>query len=260
MRITQNHLAILCNIADQAGREILSVYQDGSSVSHKADDSPLTEADLRADRIIRSGLEQHFPGVYILSEESRSTESSDGEHVFLVDPLDGTKEFIQRSGEFTVNIALVEQGEPIVGIVLAPVLNELYVGARGIGAWKRTASGKQTIHCRSREPGTPMRVVGSRSHGSEPLAAWLAALSQPHTFTPIGSSLKICRIAEGEADIYPRFGATAQWDTAAAHCVLALAGGTVTDTAGNELRYGLDSPLINPEFVAAAEGIDWQSW
>ncbi len=252
MNITQKQLDILCDIADQAGRQILDVYTAGGPTWIKEDASPLTEADLRADRVIRAGLEQHFPGIYILSEESRTAGEATADVLFIVDPLDGTKEFIKRNGEFTVNIALIAQGEPIAGVVLAPALDELFYGARGLGVWKRDASGRRAIQCTVREPGRPLRVIGSRSHGGEPLAAWLAGLKQAHSFVAAGSSLKFCRIAEGRADVYPRFGPTCQWDTAAAQCVLELAGGSVTDMAGRLLRYGLARPLLNPEFIAAS--------
>ncbi len=252
MNITQDQLTTLCRIADEAGREILAVYENGGATWEKDDASPLTEADLRADRVIRAGLERHFPGVYILSEESRSEGAASGESLFIVDPLDGTKEFIKRNGEFTVNIALVAQGEPVAAVVLAPALGELFFGARGLGVWKQDASGKQVIHCAPRATGQPLRVIGSRSHGGEQLAAWLASLAQEHSFVAAGSSLKFCRIAEGQADIYPRFGPTCQWDTAAAQCILELAGGVVTDMAGQRLRYGAERALLNPEFVAAA--------
>lgn len=251
MNLTQNQLTTLCQIADAAGREILDVYEGGGTAWEKEDASPLTEADLRADQVIRAGLVQHFPGIYILSEESRSSGNANSDCLFIVDPLDGTKEFIKRNGEFTVNIALVTNGEVTAGVVLAPALGELFFGARGLGVWKRDATGTHPIRCSLRANGQPLRVIGSRSHGGEQLAAWLAALQQAHTFIAAGSSLKFCRIAEGQADIYPRFGPTCQWDTAAAQCVLELAGGVVINMVGQVLRYGPNQPLLNPEFIAA---------
>ncbi len=255
MKITKEHIDTLCQIAEAAGREILAVYEQGGPTWEKDDASPLTEADLRADRAIRAGLEQHFPGTYILSEESRSAADLAGDSFFLVDPLDGTKEFIKRNGEFTVNIALIAQGRPVAGVVLAPALAELYFGAQGLGAWKRDAAGLRPIRTTPTAPEQPLRVIGSRSHGGEQLSAWLAGLARAHTFVAAGSSLKFCRIAEGQADIYPRFGPTSQWDTAAAQCVLEMAGGSVTDLAGQPLGYGLDRPILNPEFIAAAGGV-----
>lgn len=252
MIITREQLDTLCRIAHAAGQEILAVYEHGGAIWEKDDASPLTEADLRADRVIRAGLEQHFADIFILSEESRSAGTGAADRFFLVDPLDGTKEFIKRNGEFTVNIALIEHGAAVAGVVLAPALGELFFGARGFGAWKQDASGLRPLQTARRAAGQPLRVIGSRSHGGERLQAWLAQLGQEHTFVAAGSSLKFCRIAEGSADMYPRFGPTSQWDTAAAQCVLELAGGAVTDRDGLSLRYGLDRPLLNPEFIASA--------
>lgn len=252
MNVTREQLDTLCRIAEAAGHEIMAVYETGGATWQKDDASPLTEADLRADRVIRAGLEESFPGVFILSEESVSSGAAAGDRFFLVDPLDGTKEFTKRNGEFTVNIALVERGVAVASVVLAPALGELYFGARGLGAWKRDASGLREIRTARRDTSQPLRVIGSRSHGGERLEAWLATLDQAHSFVAAGSSLKFCRIAEGSADIYPRFGPTSQWDTAAAQCVLEAAGGAVTDFDGQPLRYGLDRPVLNPEFIAVA--------
>lgn len=254
MTLSEAKLRTLCDIAEAAGREIMAVYRDGGETWHKDDQSPLTEADLRADRVIRQGLKQHFAGVFILSEESVSADPHDTarttDRFFLVDPLDGTKEFLKRNGEFTVNIALVEDGQPVVGVVLAPALDECFYAARGVGAFKRDNTGTRPIRTAKAQPGETLRVMGSRSHGADKLNAWLATLKIENTFVAAGSSLKFCRIAEGQADIYPRFGPTSQWDTAAAQAVLELAGGVVTDLQGTPLRYGLDRPVLNPEFVA----------
>ena len=172
---------------------------------------------------------------------------------FLVDPLDGTKEFLKRNGEFTVNIAWIAGGEPVMGVVYAPALGELFYAAKGLGAWKRDASGTRSISCRKFDGSGPLRIIGSRSHGGDALATWMAGLRCEHDFVAAGSSLKFCRIAEGQADIYPRFGPTSQWDTAAAHCVLVQAGGNVANLAGEPLLYGLDLPQLNPEFVAVGD-------
>ncbi len=253
MTLSEGQLGTLCRIAESAGREILAVYEHGGDVWEKDDASPLTEADLRADRVIRAGLEQAFPGTFILSEESSSSGARAGDAFFLVDPLDGTKEFIKRNGEFTVNIAYVVQGRPVAGVVYAPALDELFYAGVGLGAWKRGQSGLHPIVVSPCSAEQPLRVIGSRSHGGEKLAEWLSSLSSSYSFVAAGSSLKFCRIAEGAADIYPRFGPTSQWDTAAAQCVLEVAGGAVTDLDGKALRYGLDRPLLNPEFIAAAQ-------
>jgi 3'(2'),5'-bisphosphate nucleotidase len=249
----------LCAIAEAAGREIMAVYASDFAAWTKADASPLTEADLRADAVIRKGLEQAYPDVFILSEESVSAGAGGADTFFLVDPLDGTKEFLKRNDEFTVNIALVCGGRPVAGVVLAPALGELFYGAQGLGAWQRTAAGG-AVALKTSAPaaGAALRVMGSRSHGGDALAQWLAKLQVEHTFVAAGSSLKFCRIAQGLADIYPRHGPTCQWDTAAAQAVLEQAGGAVLDSQGKPLRYGLDRPMLNPHFIAVASaGLDF---
>ena len=266
MKMTQEQLTALCQIAEAAGREVMAVYAQDFASWQKDDASPLTEADLRADRVIREGLEMHFPGVFVLSEESVSQGGGAADTFFLVDPLDGTKEFLKRNDEFTVNIALVHRGQAIVGVVLAPALGELFYAARGLGAWMRggQAQDVRTLQAAPCSTGQPLRVMGSRSHGGDELAAWLSSLPHEHTFVAAGSSLKFCRIAAGQADVYPRFGPTSQWDTAAAQCVLEVAGGAVVDFSGEPLQYGLDRPILNPAFVAVGDraliagAIQWQ--
>jgi 3'(2'),5'-bisphosphate nucleotidase len=253
MSVSETELQSLCQIAEAAGREIMAVYRDGGDIWLKDDQSPLTQADLRADRVIREGLEQRFPDIFILSEESVSAGPQTASRFFLVDPLDGTKEFVKRSGEFTVNIALIELGVPVAGVVLAPALGELFYAANGVGAFKRDDQGVRRIHTTPQVPGQALRIMGSRSHGADALQSWLNKLETTHTFVAAGSSLKFCRIAEGQADIYPRFGPTSQWDTAAAHAILMLAGGAVTNLQGEPLVYGLDRPLLNPEFLAVGD-------
>jgi 3'(2'), 5'-bisphosphate nucleotidase len=252
MKLTRQDLDRLCAIARDAGRAIMEVYASGSQVWDKEDSSPLTQADLRADEIICAGLARDFPGTPILSEESGSSGGA-GDTLFLVDPLDGTKEFLKRNGEFTVNIALVRGGAPLAGVVLAPALDECYFSAHGLGAWKAQAGGEQPVHAAPYADGAELRIVGSRSHGADRMQAWLDALGLPYRLTPVGSSLKFCRVAEGRAELYPRLGPTSQWDTAAAQCVLECAGGCVLDLEGKALRYGFDRPLLNPEFVALAQ-------
>ncbi len=254
--LTETQLKSLCAIAEAAGREVMSVYDSDFIVWHKDDATPITQADLRADAVIRQGLSTLFPGIPILSEESSAIGAAPSDTFFLVDPLDGTKEFLKRNGEFTVNIALIRGGEPIAGVVLAPALGELFFAAQEMGAWKRDATAVKALQVVPWDSGRALRVIGSRSHGNDALLAWLAKLPCEYTFVVAGSSLKFCRIAEGRADIYPRFGPTSQWDTAAAQCVLECAGGTVTDLAtGRPLIYGLERPMLNPEFVAS--GFSW---
>jgi len=253
MELNQAQLQTLCDIARAAGHEIMAVYGTDFASWQKDDDSPLTQADLRADAVIRKGLEQAFPGVFILSEESSSQGSSQAGAFFLVDPLDGTREFLKRNDEFTVNIAHVLGGEPVAGVVYAPALREMFYAARGLGAWKESGGAVSRMATASADASAQLRVIGSRSHGGEALEAWLARLDRSYSFVPAGSSLKFCRIAEGCADIYPRLGPTSQWDTAAAHAVLLEAGGAVVDAAGQPLRYGLERPMLNPHFVALAQ-------
>jgi 3'(2'), 5'-bisphosphate nucleotidase len=253
MKVSSAQLQTMCNVAVAAGSAVMAVYAKDFSSWEKADASPLTEADLHADAVIREGLQAEFPGVYILSEESVTGHSEPGASFFLVDPLDGTKEFLKRNGEFTVNIAWVYQGVAIAGVVLAPALGELFYAAVGLGAWKRDGKGTRQLQTRAFVGDSPLKVIGSRSHGGDALAEWLATLPHAHSFVAAGSSLKFCRISEGEADIYPRFGPTSQWDTAAAQAVLEVAGGAVTDMGGTPLKYGLDCPILNSQFVATGD-------
>jgi 3'(2'), 5'-bisphosphate nucleotidase len=252
--ITLSELNALGVIAQAAGLEIMDVYRRDDAVSWtKADDSPLTQADLRADAAIERGLRQAFPGIPIWSEEGAALAAEGApSEFFLVDPLDGTKEFLKRNGEFTVNIALVDHGRPVAGVVLAPALGQLYYAGAGVGAYRRSAEGEAPLRTRPPLPGEPLRVIGSRSHGGEALDQWLEQLQCEHTFVAAGSSLKFCRIAEGLAHAYPRMGPTSQWDTAAAQAVLDAAGGAVLDGQGRELAYGFDRPVLNPFFIALA--------
>lgn len=252
MQLTSQDMQALCAIAEAAGREIMDVYASDFPAWSKADDSPLTQADLRADAVIRKGLERAFPGVFILSEESVTAGTAGAATFFLVDPLDGTKEFLKRNDEFTVNIALVRDGRAVAGVVLAPALGELFFAAQGLGAWQRVGGRDLTLKTATVDAGRPLRVMGSRSHGGDALAHWLARLGREYSFVAAGSSLKFCRIAQGLADIYPRHGPTSQWDTAAAQAVLEQAGGAVLDPQGQPLRYGLQRPMLNPHFIALA--------
>jgi 3'(2'),5'-bisphosphate nucleotidase len=263
--VSAAQLQRLVDIAQDAGRAVMAVYEasaaTGGAVRAKADATPLTEADLQADALILAALARDFPGIGVVSEESgpARTSGAPGEACFLVDPLDGTREFLARNGEFTVNIALVAGGTALAGVVLAPALGSCYFAARGLGAWKtQSLAGGGTgapvaLHVRPRAPGAPLRIVASRSHGGERLDAHIGKLRLPHALVPVGSSLKFCVVAEGQADVYPRFGPTSQWDTAAAQCVLEAAGGQVLDRGGQPLRYGADRPLLNPEFVALGD-------
>jgi 3'(2'),5'-bisphosphate nucleotidase len=256
MKVTTSDLDGLREIAQAAAQAVMQVYASDCQSWLKTDASPQTDADLRADAIICAGLARAYPGVPVLSEESGSSGRAvrePGDVFFLVDPLDGTKEFLKRNGEFTVNIALVAGGVPIAGVVVAPALGESYFAAQGLGAWKSTAGEVAALQVRRYEAGATLRIVGSRSHGTDRLSAALAKLAVPHEFTAVGSSVKFCRVAEGQADLYARLGPTRAWDTAAAQCVLEVAGGCVFDLAGQPLRYGIDPRGLNPEFLAVAD-------
>ena len=252
MKVTQALLDTLCAVAEEAGRAIMEVYAGDFHAVEKDDQSPLTVADTRADAIIRARLESAFPDIYILSEESRSAAALSATEAafFLVDPLDGTKEFIKRNGEFTVNIALIVDELPVAGVVFAPALSTMYFAGDGLGAWRRNADGLCELKAAQWQAPSTLQVIGSRSHGAEELHKWLESLPGPYEFVAAGSSLKFCRVAEGKAHVYPRFGPTSQWDTAAAHCVLQMAGGVVMTLDGQPLRYGLSRPILNEYFLA----------
>ncbi len=232
----------------------MSVYESAFVSWAKADDSPVTEADLRADEIIVGALRCEFGGVPIISEE-RQDFVAGSSTFFLVDPLDGTKEFVLRNGEFTVNIALIVDSEPEAGVVFAPALNELFWGARELGAWKGDSRGERPISSGNWRSGGPLRVVGSRSHGGDEMERWLSLLAVPYEFAATGSSLKLCRVAEGQAELYPRLGPTMWWDTAAAHSVLREAGGYMHGITGAPFRYA-GFARRNPSFVAYRPGVD----
>ena len=241
-------------IVDRAGAAIMRVYDAGFTVQHKQDDSPLTQADLESQRVILEGLTALTPDIPILSEESAQapwSERRTWRELWVVDPLDGTREFVKRNGEFTVNIALVQEHEPLLGIVAAPALGLLYWGAREVGAFSHHRGAAQRP-IKVSPPQDPLRIIGSRSHTSPQTAAYLARLG-PHVLTAIGSSLKFCWVAEGKAELYPRFGPTSEWDTAAGQAVLEAAGGQVTRPDGHRLRYNCRESLINGDFLAFSD-------
>lgn len=261
----------VCRLAEAAGQAILPFYRQKSlPIQLKADASPLTEADLAAHHLILQGLQELTPGIPLLSEESSDIPYAQRQvwrHFWLVDPLDGTREFIEGSGQFTVNIALVEAGIPILGVVHAPALGLTYAAAQKLGACKR----ERTPSCVHEQPirtcpyaQEPLQVVASRSHSNPETEQFLERLRQrcgSLEVKSVGSALKLCLVAEGSAHLYPRFGPTLEWDTAAAQCIVEQAGGRVTDLlAGDPLRYNKPD-LHNPPFVAAAEGMAqlWQN-
>jgi 3'(2'), 5'-bisphosphate nucleotidase len=251
----------LAHLAERAAVAILDVYESDFAVEHKDDRSPLTAADLASHHIIVEGLGALTPEVPVLSEESAGIAWSARRRwsrYWLVDPLDGTREFVKRNGEFTVNIALIEDHEPVLGIVQRPVGGELAAAWRGGGTWIGRP-GEKARHVTTRRRASPLVVAGSRSHASARETEILARLGH-HAKLPMGSSLKFLRIAAAEADLYVRLGPTSEWDTAAGQCVLEEAGGAVLDLDGEPLRYNTRESLINPDFVAIGDpSADWSA-
>lgn len=265
MRMTDEMRALRA-LCLEAGAVLLDYFHGGVAVESKADDSPVTEADRRAEAIILAGLAKAFPGVPVVAEEEVAAgrlPEEVGERFFLVDPLDGTREFISGRGDFTVNIALVEKGIPVMGAVYAPHRGSLYLGRLGEGAVEETvavgSSGGEVVPLRVRAaPRVPPVAVASRSHRDAETDALLTAMGVSDTVS-VGSSLKFCLVARGEADLYPRFGRTMEWDTAAGHGVLLAAGGSVSRLDGAPFLYGKrnqphDADFANPGFLAAGTG------
>jgi 3'(2'), 5'-bisphosphate nucleotidase len=255
-------LTRLMQIAHAAGGRIMTIYNSGFEVAEKSDASPVTDADTAAEAIILDGLRSLDPGANIIAEEAvagGAVPKVTGEF-YLVDPLDGTREFISRNGEFTVNIALIRNGNPVAGVVYAPALSRMYAGEADAGAimasvdpqapWNDAVSYEQ-LSCQDL-PDTGRKAVASRSHRDEKTEHWLAD-NQIADTVAAGSSLKFCLLAEGKAHLYPRFGRTMEWDTAAGHAVLAAAGGSVVEAdTGVPLVYGKQARgFDNPAFIAS---------
>ncbi len=236
-------------IARAAGDEVLEVYAQGSTVRTKQDGSPVTEADERAQDLIFARLAKLSPRLPVVAEEGHDEGrgAPSGGKFWLVDPLDGTKEFVSGSGEFTINIALIEDGAPILGVVLAPALGRLFAADQDT-ALVEDDTGRRSIAARS-APEEGVTVVSSRSHGDPDALARFTAGRKIAASRTAGSSLKFCLVAAGEADLYPRLGRTMEWDTAAGDAILRAAGGRVTDLEGRMLRYGKPG-FENPHFVA----------
>ncbi len=248
-------------IARAAGVAILNIYHGDFAVQTKADASPLTAADLAAQQVIVAGLSQLETRLPILSEEANALPWSERRHwsrYWLVDPLDGTREFVKRNDEFTVNIALIDQHRSVLGVVLAPVTGDLYVAELGNGTWLQQRSDDGWRRLRTRPLAQPPMVAGSRSHGGSQRSVLEPLIGGEYQLLALGSSLKFCLIARGDADVYLRLGLTSEWDTAAAQCVLDEAGGAVLDLHGQPFRYNRGESLLNPEFVAVGDRtIDW---
>jgi 3'(2'), 5'-bisphosphate nucleotidase len=260
MRASMGLLEEVEAIAREAGAAIMKVYARDFSATQKEDKSPLTEADTAAHEVIIRRLEKLQPALPILSEEAVADFSGvdDTGRYWLVDPLDGTKEFIKRNGEFTVNIALIEHGRAILGVVYAPALNVAYLAAEGLRAYKVGADGQRAaIRVAEHIEGSSWRVAGSRSHAGDSLTAFLHSLGK-YELISMGSSLKFCLVAEGTADVYPRMGPTSLWDTAAAQCVVEQAGGRVIRLTGEPISYADPSVVLNPFFLAHGKSaVDW---
>lgn len=261
-RITPDiHEAVIA-IAREAASAILQVYERGFEVEHKADHSPLTQADLAAHRVIAEGLHRLTPGLPLLSEEGAHVPWSvrqDWPTYWLVDPLDGTREFVKRNGEFTVNIALIEDHRPVFGVILAPVTGQVWHAQEGRDAFLREGETDRLIRVR-RPASATLKVAASRSHRDPRTDALLARIGDAQTVA-LGSSLKFCRIAEGLLDVYPRFGPTCEWDTAAGQCILEAAGGVLLAPDGRAFRYNRRETLLNGDFMALGDAtLPWRSW
>ncbi len=247
-------------LARAAGDAILEVYATDFSVQSKADDSPLTQADLASHKTIAGGLAKLLPDVPVISEEDGLPpfeERRAWREYWLVDPLDGTKEFVKRNGEFTVNIALIRDARAVFGVVHVPVSGRTYVGCEGHGAEVRAGDQEPEAIQVSGLSSLPPRIVGSRSHASEYLSRFLDAVGD-HEMIPMGSSLMFCIVAEGKADVYPRLGPTSEWDTAAAQAVVEQAGGSVLRIDGSPLAYNQKADILNPWFVVSGTSDrDW---
>lgn len=254
----QDLLTPVVAIAQAAGQRIMQVYQAGFDVWQKDDHTPLTEADQAAHAVIKEQLTQLAPTTPLLSEEGRIAnyaERSQWQQYWLIDPLDGTKEFIKRNDEFTVNIALIRNHVPVLGVVHAPALDKTWYAAHGVGAFKIENGTSSTIQTRS--SAAPTVVMVSRSHRGERIDALLQRMESVET-QAVGSSLKFCLVAEGKADLYPRFGPTSEWDSAAAQCVVEQAGGQVTTLDLQPLRYNTKASLLNPDFLVFGDNdYDW---
>ena len=250
----------LIDISRRAGLKILEWYDGDMGITVKQDESPLTRADLASHELIKAELSKHWPEIPILSEESADIpwETRRGwQQYWLVDPLDGTKEFINRNGEFTVNIALISNHRPVTGVVHVPVTDTTYFGTSGLGAWCQQRDGQATA-IRVRQPAAlPPVVVGSRSHANPELGSRLDRLGA-YELTSMGSSLKFCLVAEGMADFYPRLGPTSEWDTAAAQAVVEAAGGQVVKLDGTALEYNRKAAYLNPHFFVFGDpAVEW---
>jgi 3'(2'), 5'-bisphosphate nucleotidase len=248
------------NIAQLASEKILLVYNTEFDVTSKEDNTPLTEADMAAHHVITDGLTKLTPDIPILSEESVDipfTTRQQWHTYWLVDPLDGTREFVKRNGEFTVNIALIEDHKPVLGVIHTPVSGVCYYATTDNGAYKKLPD-EPAVKISTRSKGTGQTLVaGSRSHRGDSLNAFLEKIGD-YEIVSMGSSLKSCLVAEGKVDIYPRLGPTSEWDTAAAQCIVENAGGKIVELSMQPMRYNTKDSLLNPHFLVIGDtGFDW---
>lgn len=267
MQISPDHYEAVIAIAHEAAAAIMAVYAQEFEVENKPDDTPLTRADMAAHHIITESLQRLTPDWPVLSEEASDIPwpvRAEWPTYWLVDPLDGTREFVKRNGEFTVNIALIEENQPVFGVVVAPATGTAWHAMQGRAAFRR--DGNSDTLLRTRSPAKPpLRVAASRSHRDartdallERIAAWSGGAAET---LALGSSLKFCRIAEGALDVYPRFGPTSEWDTAAAQCILESAGGALLAPDGRSFRYNRRETLLNGDFIALGDPtLPWQDW
>ena len=257
-------LESIVSIAFKAGKAVMKIYKEDFIVSEKMPNHPITKADIESHIIIRNSLINLMPNTPFFSEESIAVswdKRKQWETYWLVDPLDGTKEFVKRNGEFTINIALIDKFSPVLGVVYAPCMSKIYFAARGMGAFLKIANieDKEILKesnvklkiNESKKYDDILKIICSRSHkNSKKMKEWLNTQNK-YDLSYSGSSIKFCLIAEGKADIYPRFKPTSEWDIAAGHCILNEAGGSVKDLDGNEIKYNKKESLINPDFIAS---------
>lgn len=262
LELKELHAPVI-ELARQASAAIMQVYSTDFDVDKKSDKSPVTQADLAANDVISSGLNILTPEWPVLSEEGASLEfkeRSQWQRYWLVDPLDGTREFVKRNDEFAVCIALIEGNKTVLGVVMAPVFEHIYFASQGNGAYKiESDETPKAIQVRSMQR-DKLAIAGSRSHSNSKLGQYLENVGE-HELISMGSALKACLVAEGKADLYPRFGPTSEWDTAAAQCILEEAGGGLTDTQLQPLRYNTKESLLNPDFFAIGDcSHDWSRY
>ncbi len=250
------------DIAREAAQKILEIYKSDFDVNKKHDSTPVTSADLAAHHCIVDRLKKITPSLPILSEESAHipfSERKKWQTYWLVDPLDGTREFIKQNGEFTVNIALIHDHQPILGVIHVPVSNVCYYGCQSQGAFKLEDNVSKPINV-NKKRSEKIKIASSRSHAKHSLDHFIQRIGE-HELIFLGSSLKSCLVAEGIADIYPRLGPTSEWDTAAAQCIVEEAGGFITDINLNKLRYNTKDSLLNPDFLVFADTtINWKTY